>query len=229
MADEGLPGVNANDDPTDAAGPPDPAFAAPDGAALDGANARPGGDRLLRDPDRPRRPGARVPWRGVRDARVHERATAFGGSRVRAGTNVAPGFRIGRAIRLAGAVGKRHAGRPVTRHAVTVAIGRPGPRRGGRHRELRPRRRHADREADRGHRRHRLHRRRQRLRGRLGAGVRELLRRRRGAGSRTAPGRPPATTTGSPRTPRAIATTSAPPRSTTPATRGTRTTWGRGT
>ena len=68
MADEGLPGRERPTRPTPPAGPIP--LVASDRAALDGAVARPGGDRLLRDADRPGRAGARVPWRRVRHARV---------------------------------------------------------------------------------------------------------------------------------------------------------------
>ena len=230
MADEGLPGANTTDDPTGAAGPPDPASAAADRAALDGADARPRGDRLLRDADRPRRAGARVPWRRIRDARVDERPPPSGRPHPcrrrrrprRPGRARHPPRRRRR---------QRHAGRPVTRHAGAVAVGRPGPRRRRRHRELRPRRRHADRGAARGHRRAPCFT--------AGDNAYEIgsaqefancydptwgrfkdrtIRPAAGNHDWLTPGRR-----------RAIATTSAPPRSTTPATPGTRTTSGRGT
>ena len=174
MADEGLPGAN-DDRRTD-------------------RRRRPTRSRIRRHrPSRARRPGplglAAIAFFGTL---IVLAGLALGFRGVAVGTPGSSARIVGRAAvpSLAAASGSgRRAIRPAgtsaaprprwtrgDRHAGAVAVGRPGPRRGGRHRELRPRRRHADREADRRHRRHRLHRRRQRLRGRLGAGVRELLR-----------------------------------------------------
>jgi hypothetical protein len=187
-------------------------FAATSGrGGLAGPDRRARRDRVLRHADRARRAGARVPRSGRHAgvvARRIRRGAVVGRRGIPPAGDVLPGRGVGRQLGCTIAFGWASG----DLDARADAVGRPGPRRGGRHRELRSRWRRADREADRRHPWHGFHRRRQRLRRRLGQGVQGLLRPDVGPVQGPDPAGRRQPRLGPRRTRRATATTSGPPR-----------------